>query len=350
MRIAQVAPLYESVPPRCYGGTERVVSYLTEELIRQGHDVTLYASGDSQTKARLCAPCARSLREDRSCQDPIAYHMLMLERVQQDAGQYDIIHFHLEYLPLPFARRLTTPSVHTMHGRLDTSELRPVFQEFREAPLISISDAQRAPLPWANWQATVYHGLPKNLHVFHETPGKYLAFVGRVSPEKQLHTAISIAHRAGVPLKIAAKIDKRDKDYYEQVVRPLLAGTDVEFLGEIGSRDKDELLGNALGLLLPINWPEPFGLVMIEAIACGTPVIAFNRGSVPEVLDNGVTGYIVDNEDQAVQAVQRLGRLNRRQCRRAFEQRFSAARMAADYLAVYQRLALDNKQSLAIGL
>lgn len=350
MRIAQVAPLYESVPPRCYGGTERVVSHLTEELIRQGHEVTLYASGDSVTKARLCAPCPQSLREDKSCEDPIAYHVLMLERVQQDANQYDIIHFHLDYLPLSLSRRSPTPSMHTLHGRLDTPELRPVFQEFREIPLVSISDAQRAPLPWANWQATVYHGLPRNAHVFHERTGKYLLFLGRVSPEKQLHAAVDIAQRAGVPIKIAAKIDRKDKDYYEQVVRPLLSAPGVEFLGETGGRDKDELLGNALALVLPINWPEPFGLVMIEALACGTPVIAFRRGSVPEVIDDGVTGFIVDGVEQAVQAVHRVEDLNRRQCRRAFEQRFSVSRMAADYLAVYQRLALDSKQSLAMGL
>jgi glycosyltransferase involved in cell wall biosynthesis len=349
MRIAQVAPLYESVPPRCYGGTERVVSYLTEELIRQGHEVTLFASGDSQTKARLCAPCSRSLRQDETCKEPIAYHVLMLERVYQEASNFDLVHFHADYLPLPLARRLSAPCVHTMHGRLDNPELTPLFQEFREAPLVSISHAQRAPLTWANWMGTVYHGLPRNLYTYNDTAGDYVVFLGRVSVEKQVHIAIEMARKAGVRLKIAAKVDRRDQGYYEEMVRPLLKAPGVDFLGEIGGRDKDRLLGGARALLLPIDWPEPFGLVMIEALACGTPVIAYRRGSVPEILDDGTTGYIVDNVDDGARAIRAVNRLNRRHCRRAFEQRFSVGRMTSDYLALYQQLVLGARPAVAIG-
>ncbi len=349
MKIAQVAPLFESVPPKLYGGTERVVYYLTEELIRQGHQVTLFASGDSVTKARLCAPCARSLRLDKGCHDPVNYHTLMLERVLQQADSFDVIHFHLDYFHFPASRRQRTPIVQTLHGRLDTPELVPLFQEFRDMPVVSISNAQRAPLPWINWQATVYHGLPEDDYTFKASPGGYLAFLGRISPEKQVHHAIEIARRVGMRLKIAAKIDRRDWEYYQTVVKPLLADPLVEYVGEIGAQEKAQFLGDAQALLFPIDWPEPFGLVMIEALACGTPVIAYRRGSVPEVLEDGVTGFIVENLEEAVRAVARVRYLDRGKCRRQFEQRFSVSRMTSDYLQVYQRLLTEKKPIAAVG-
>lgn len=347
MRIAQVAPLFESVPPQGYGGTERVVSYLTEELVRQGHQVTLFASGDSVTKARLCAPCSRSLRLDRTCVEPNAYHTLMLEQLVQEAASFDIIHFHTDYQHYPLSRRVDTPIVHTHHGRLDIPELVPVFQEFRDIPVVSISNAQRNPVSWLNWQATVYHGLPRNLHAFNDRADNYLLFLGRISVEKRVDNAIEIARRAGMRIRIAAKVDPRDADYFDTVAKPLLKQRHVDFIGEVGGREKDELLRNASALLFPIDWPEPFGLVMIEALACGTPVIANRRGSVPEILDDGVTGYVVDSLDEAVHAVERVPELDRRQCRKVFEQRFSNARMTHDYLKVYQALT-SGRQSLAI--
>ncbi len=349
MRIAQVAPLYESVPPRCYGGTERVVSYLTEELVRQGHQVTLFASGDSVTRARLCAPCARSLRTDTQCRDPNAYHLLMLERVFQEAGEFDIIHFHTDYQHFPLSRRHDTAVVHTHHGRLDLPDLFPVFQEFREIPSVSISNNQRGPLPWLNWQATVYHGLPKSLHSLRENPGSYLAFLGRISPEKGIEPAIEIARRFGMPLKVAAKIDKNDVDYYESI-KPLLHEPFVEFIGEVGGSAKDEFLGNAYAMLFPIDWPEPFGLVMIEAMACGTPTIAYPLGSVPEVLEDGVTGFIVNDVADAVDALDRVDTLSRLKIRKVFDTRFSTQRMADDYLSVYQALTLGQARARAVAL
>jgi len=348
VKIAQVAPLYESVPPKLYGGTERVVSYLTEELIQQGHQVTLFASGDSVTRARLRAPCARALRLDETCHDPLGYHILMLEQVLQEAASFDIIHFHIDYFHFPSSRRQSTPIVHTSHGRLDMPELAPLFHEFRDIPVVSISDAQRAPLPWINWQATVYHGLPEDSYTFQASPGQYLAFLGRISPEKQVHHAIEIARRVGMKLKIAAKIDRRDREYYQTVVEPLLADPLIEYIGEIGAEEKDRFLGQAHALLFPIDWPEPFGLVMIEALACGTPVIAYRRGSVPEVLEEGVTGFIVENLEQAVQAVRRVAHIDRGKCRREFERRFSVSRMTGDYLEVYQRLLAQKKPSAAV--
>ena len=348
MKIAQVAPLYESVPPKLYGGTERVVSYLTEELIQQGHQVTLFASGDSITRARLRASCARSLRMDKACHDPIVYHTLMLEQLLREAASFDIIHFHIDYFHFPSSRRQPTPIVHTSHGRLDMPELVPLFHEFRDIPVVSISDAQRAPLPWINWQATVYHGLPEDSYTFQASPGEYLVFLGRISPEKQVHHAIEIARRVGMKLKIAAKIDRRDCEYYQTVVEPLLADPMVEYIGEIGAEEKDQFLGQAYALLFPIDWPEPFGLVMIEALACGTPVIAYRRGSVPEVLEDGVTGFIVEDLEEAVQAVRRIEHLDRGECRRQFEQRFSVSRMTYDYLEVYQRLLAEKKPSAAV--
>ncbi|HXG31518.1 MAG TPA: glycosyltransferase family 4 protein [Thermodesulfobacteriota bacterium] len=345
MRIAQVAPLYESVPPKYYGGTERVVSYLTEELVRQGHDVTLYASGDSVTKAHLVAPCRRSLRLDKHCMDQLAHHVLMLEMVFKDPDRFDIIHFHIDYMHFPISRRHRTPHLTTLHGRLDIPDLVPLYQEFREVPVVSISNSQREPLPWLNWQGTVYHGLPEDLYTFREEPGGYLAFLGRISPEKRVDRAIEIARRIGMPIKIAAKVDNVDKDYFEDVVEPLLRNPLVEYVGEIGEGEKDEFLGNAYALLFPIDWPEPFGLVMIEAMACGTPVIAYRRGSVPEVLEEGVTGFIVQGLEDAIEAVRRVPTLSRRRCREVFEERFSASRMVRDYLTIYKGL-LERREKL----
>ena len=338
MRIAQVAPLYESVPPKYYGGTERVVSYLTEELVRQGHDVTLFASGDSETKAHLVAACRRSLRMDKHCVDRLAHHMLMLENVVQRAAEFDIVHFHTDYLHFPLSRREQITHVTTLHGRLDLPDLVPLYQEFREMPVISISNGQREPLPWANWQATVYHGLPADMYQFRDKTGTYLAFLGRVSPEKRVDRAIEIAKQVGIPLKLAAKVDRVDKDYFETVVEPLLRHPFVEFVGEIGEGEKEEFLSNAYALLFPIDWPEPFGLVIIEAMACGTPVIAYRGGAVPEVMEEGHTGFTVEGLEDAVEAVRRVPELSRKRCREVFEKRFTAARMAHDYLQVYERL------------
>lgn len=350
MRIAQVAPLFESVPPQGYGGTERVVSVLTEELVRQGHQVTLFASGDSRTHAHLCAPCPRSLRLDPGCVDPLAYHALMYERVFQDAGNFDLIHFHTDYLHFALSRRHATPVLHTHHGRLDMPELVPLFQEFRDIPVVSISNAQRTPVPWLNWQATIYHGFPKNTHPFNAMPSDYLVFLGRISPEKGLDEAVRIATKVGLRLKVAAKIDPRDRHYYEQVAKPLMAHPLIEFIGEVGGRDKDRLLADARALLFPIDWPEPFGLVMIEALACGTPVIAYRRGSVPEIIEHGVTGFVVQTAEEAAAAVINIDTISRATCRRAFETRFSTTRMADDYVSVYQRLAARARRPLAVAL
>jgi len=315
MRIAQIAPLYESVPPKLYGGTERVVSYLTAALVKLNHEVTLYATGDSLTAARLRAGCESALRLNNTSSEPCADHVYLAERVFQEADEFELIHSHIDYLAFPLLRRLTTPHVTTLHGRLDIPNLRNLFREFSDEPVISISDYQRLPLPGAAWQATVYHGLPQSLYRFHEQPGKYLAFLGRVSPEKRLDDAIQIARRAGLPLKIAAKVDKADRDYFETAIKPLLNRPGIEFIGEIGERDKEEFLGNALALLFPIDWPEPFGLVMIEALACGTPVIARARGSVPEIIEEGATGFIFNHIEEAVRSVEQIERLSRRRCR-----------------------------------
>jgi glycosyltransferase involved in cell wall biosynthesis len=343
LRIAQVAPLFESVPPRYYGGTERVVSYLTEELVRQGHDVTLFASGDSVTEAKLVAVCPRALRLDRSCVDPLAYQTLLLEKVFAEAETFDMIHFHTDYLHFPLSRRTAIPQVTTLHGRLDLPDLVPLYREFADMPLVSISNVQRRPLPWANWKATVYHGLPDHLYAFREVPDDYLAFLGRISPEKRVDRAIEIAGRVGMRLRIAAKVDRVDREYFESVIRPLLHNPLVEFLGEIGENEKAEFLGGARALLCPIDWPEPFGLVMIEAMACGTPVIAFRDGSVPELIEDGVNGFVVENMDQAVEAVGRLATLSRRECRESFVRRFRAERMAREYVSRYERLAVESK-------
>lgn len=339
MRIAQVAPLHESVPPHRYGGTERVVSYLTEELVRQGHEVTLYASGDSSTRARLVPGCRRSLRLDTACLDPLSHHVLMLERVFQRATSFDIVHFHVEYLHFPFARARPIPHVGTLHGRLDLPELHPLFNEYRDMPLVSISRSQRTPLPALNWQAIVPHGLPPERYRFHPDRGDYLAFLGRISPEKRVDRAIDIAARAGLPLRIAAKVDRADREYFENVIEPLLDAPGVEYIGEIGDEEKSDFLGNARALLFPIDWPEPFGLVMIEAMACGTPVIAYRNGSVPEVIEHGATGFVVERREDAIAAVQGVGSLSRARCRETFERRFTVQRMARDYLHLYERLA-----------
>lgn len=336
MKIAQVAPLHESVPPRTYGGTERVVSYLTEELVRQGHEITLFASGDSRTAAELIPVVAHALRTDPGCRDPLAHHMRLIDRVAQQAGAFDIIHFHTDYLHFPVMRHVKVPHVTTFHGRLDLPELQPLMRTFPEMPVVSISEHQRRPLLWANWQGTVHHGLPADLYTFRPEPGAYLAFLGRISPEKGVDRAIEIAVRAGLPLRIAAKIDAVDRAYFDEHIEPLLAHPLVTFLGEIDDREKDDFLGQARALLFPVDWPEPFGLVMIEAMACGTPVIAYRRGSVPEVMQEGETGFVVEDDREAIQAVGWLERIDRRRCRRVFEERFSARRMAEAYLQVYR--------------
>lgn len=347
MRIAQVAPLYESVPPRRYGGTERVVSYLTEELVRQGHEVTLFASGDSVTAARLEAVVPEALRLSGRSADPLAPHILMLERVARMAPHFDIVHFHIDYLHFPLSRRLGVAQVTTLHGRLDLPELPELYREFADCPVVSISEAQRGPLPHARWVATVPHGLPTDLYTFRDRPGDYLAFLGRISPEKRPDRAIEIARRAGMRLRIAAKIDRADRVYFEQHIRPLLGDPLVEFIGEIGEEEKNDFLGHARALLFPIDWPEPFGLVMIEALAAGTPVIAWPAGSVPEVLTDGETGFLVESIEEAVAAVSRISDISRRRCRRVFEERYSAARMARDYLAVYEQLLAEDRQRVA---
>jgi glycosyltransferase involved in cell wall biosynthesis len=338
MKIAQVAPLIESVPPRAYGGTERVVSYLTETLVTLGHDVTLFASGDSTTSARLVPIVERGLRLDPQCPDWLAWTIQMIERVFESAGRFDVIHFHIDHLHFPLARRCTTPCVTTLHGRQDLPDLAPLYRCFPEQPVVSISRSQRQPLPQANWIATVHHGLPLDLYDFHPQPQDYFAFLGRMSPEKRVDRAIEIAVACGVPLRIGAKVDAADRCYFNTQIRPLLNHPLVDYRGEIDECDKNEFIGNARALLFPIDWPEPFGLVVIEAMAAGTPVIAYACGSVPEVLEDGVTGFIVNDQHQAVAAAQRIGSIDRRRCRQAFEQRFTATTMAGRYLDVYRRL------------
>jgi glycosyltransferase involved in cell wall biosynthesis len=349
MRIAQVAPLYESVPPKLYGGTERVVHTLTEELVREGHEVTLFASGDSETSARLVPVCPESLRLNKGCMDQLAHHVLLLELVFSELQNFDILHFHIDYLHFPLSRSVHAINVTTLHGRLDIPDLQPLYRNFSDMPVVSISDAQREPLPWINWQGTVYHGLQPELFPFHKKGSEYLAFLGRVSPEKGLDDAIKIAKQAGMTLRIAAKVDNEDKEYFESVIKPLLNDPLVEFIGEIGYPEKGEFLGDAAALLFPINWPEPFGLVMIEALACGTPVIAYSSGSVPEVLEDGVTGFLVDNVNAAAEAVGRLSEIDRSRCRHTFEERFSAQRMAHDYLAIYEKLIGGDPERLALS-
>src|SRR3954447_10080583 len=336
MHIAQIAPLTEAVPPKLYGGTERVIYWLVEELVALGHDVMLFASGDSRTSAKLQPFWPRALRLDGSIRDPFALHLNMLEHVRRRAGEFDLLHFHLDYYPFSLFSRQPTPFVTTLHGRLDLPEHQPVFTAFSSVPVISISDSQRRPVPQANWIRTIHHGLPENLLTPRAIRPGYLAVLGRIAPEKGVGRAIRIALQCGIPLKIAAKVDRGDQEYFDEVIRPMIDGNPlIEFIGEIGDAEKSEFLSGALALLVPIDWPEPFGLVMIEAMACGAPVIAYNRGSVAEIIDDGVTGFVVENETEAVAAVDRLSLLSRAAVRRQFEARFTARRMALDYLAVY---------------
>ena len=338
MRIAQIAPLYECVPPKLYGGTERIVSYLTEELVRQGHEVSLFASGDSKTSAKLVPCCEKAVRLNPSIHDPLPYHIIMLEEVRQRIDQFDVLHFHIDFLHAPLIRSLVQRTVSTHHGRLDLPDVAAFYRVFPELPLVSVSQDQRKYLPHANWVGTVYHGLPCDLLAFQpKARGGHLAFLGRISPEKGPNRAIEIAARTAMPLKIAAKVDRVDQAYWEEIVRPMVdAHRNVEFIGEIGDQDKAKLLGDAAALLFPVDWPEPFGLVIIEAMACGTPVIAFRRGSVAEVLEEGTSGFIVDTVEEAVTAVRRIGSLDRAKIRAEFERRFTVERMARDYCDIYQ--------------
>lgn len=339
MKIAQVAPLAERVPPRLYGGSERVVSYLTEALVADGHDVTLFASGDSLTAAELVPCVEKALRLNPAVRDSLPYYMTMIDKVHSRASQFDIVHFHIDQFHFPLFRSLAYKVVTTLHGRQDLPDLQTLYSAFPEMPLVSVSNAQRAPIPDANFLGTVYHGIPPNLHppVF-EPKGDYLAFLGRISPEKRLDRAIEIARIAGMPLKVAAKVDRADEDYFARKIKKLLAQPGVEFIGEIDEPAKSKFLGDARALLFPIDWPEPFGMVLIEALACGTPVLAFNRGSVPEVIEDGLTGVIISDAREAERGLQRILRLDRRKVRERFEQRFSAHRMARDYLSIYKRL------------
>jgi glycosyltransferase involved in cell wall biosynthesis len=344
LKIAMVAPLYESVPPKFYGGTERIVSYLTEALVKKGHDVTLYASGDSVTEAKLIAACPRALRLDKDCEDSLAPHILELQFVQNNIDKYDIVHYHNDYLHFPLSRFTNVPSITTLHGRLNIPELKPLYNEFNDMPLISISNSQREPLQQARWIKTVYHGLPQELYKPVLKKQDYLAFLGRISPEKRVDLAVEIAIRCGMHLKVSAKIDKTDNHYYEHV-KKILNHPLVEFVGEIGEAEKNKFLGDAKALLFPIDWPEPFGLVMIEAMACGTPVIAYKRGSVPEVLSHGHSGFIVNNVDEAVNAVHNLDTISPNECRKFFEARFTADRMADNYLDSYTELINQSTES-----
>ncbi len=339
MKIAQIAPLMESVPPRLYGGTERVVAYLTDELVGLGHDVTLFASGDSISSAKLvsCAPVA--LRLDPNIRDPIPYYMLMLDRVRQRTDEFDVLHFHIDQFHFPLFRPIAERTVTTLHGRQDLPDLKPLYLGFNDMPLVSISQAQRLPVMNANFAATVHHGLPVDLHKPTFDPrGGYVAFLGRISPEKRVDRAIQIARTLGIPIRIAAKVDNVDRVYFRETIEPLIDLPGVQFVGEISEREKTEFLGEARALLFPIDWPEPFGMSMIEAMACGTPVLAFGHGSVPEIIDPGVTGLIVNSMDEAVRMLPKVMSLDRRAVRRRFEQRFSAMRMAQDYLQIYRSL------------
>jgi glycosyltransferase involved in cell wall biosynthesis len=344
MKIAQIAPLMESVPPRLYGGTERVVSYLTEELVRLGHDVTLFASGDSITAANLVGCVPQALRLEVNVRDTIPYYMLMLDRVRQHADEFDVLHFHIDQFHFPLFHHIAGRTVTTLHGRQDLPDLKPLYIGFGDMPLVSISNAQRRPMPNANFVQTIYHGLPVDLHKPTFSPrGGYVAFLGRISPEKRPDRAIQIARALGVPLKIAAKVDKADESYFHSMIAPLLDAPGVEFIGEINEQQKSDFLGEALALLFPVDWPEPFGLSMVEAMACGTPVLAFRCGSVPEVIDEGVTGIIVDDIDEGIRAMPHVITMDRRAVRQRFEERFSVTRMAKDYLSLYRSLLKSSR-------
>jgi glycosyltransferase involved in cell wall biosynthesis len=337
MRIAQVAPLFERVPPVAYGGTERVISSLTEELSRQGHDVTLFASGNSITNARLVSIVDHAMRPQQS-NAWIAYAAMQLDIVARHADEFDVIHFHTDALHFPLARYIQTPYVTTVHGRLDLPELKALYRHFINAPLVSISNSQRTPIPWANWSETVYHGMAPLCSEIDTAHGKYFAFVGRISPEKRVDRAIEIAKQCGIPLYIAAKIDSADDPYFNEAIRPLMNDPLVKFLGEINDVEKSQLLRRARALLFPIDWPEPFGLVMIEAFSCGTPVIAYRHGSVPEIMEHGVTGFIVNNQDEAISAARNIESIDRAACRNVFDRRFTTAQMAGNYVKVYEKL------------
>lgn len=350
MRIAQVAPLIECVPPKLYGGTERVVSWLTEELVRLGHDVTLFASGDSETKAELVAVSDRALRLNPNVKDVTPYNVLVLEAIRKRAADFDILHFHVDFMYFPLFRHMADRTLSTLHGRLDLPDLQPLFREFPDMPLVSISNNQRLPLPPVNWQATIYHGQPDDLLVYEENPSlEYIAFLGRVSPEKRPDRAIDVAVRAGVPLHMASKVDKVDQKYFDEEIKPMIDANQnlVSFTGEFENDEKQKFLGNAKAVLFPIDWPEPFGLVMIEAMACGVPVIAYRCGSVPEVIDEGVTGFIVDNDDEAVAALSRVDSLDRRKVRARFEERFTDRRMTADYVKLYEKMLANARSTRA---
>jgi glycosyltransferase involved in cell wall biosynthesis len=347
MRIAQIAPLAESVPPKLYGGTERVVAWLVDELVDLGHQVTLFASGDSQTKAELVPVCPRALRLGKPRPDPVAAQAALLEAVAQRADEFDVIHAHIDWLHLPIVQRAGIPFLTTLHGRLDLPGLSDMIRIFPTAPYVSISDNQRIPLAGAKWLGTVYHGMPKRLLKPSFRPGQYLAFLGRLTHEKGAHIAIRIAQATGMPLRIAAKVPRDHRSYFKEHLEPLIDGKNIQLVGEVDDRRKQGFLDGAAALLFPINWPEPFGLVMIEAMACGTPVIAFRAGSVPEVIDDGVTGFIVDSEEEAVRAAGRVGKLNRREIRRIFEQRFTARRMADDYVDIYRQLTDGSIKPIA---
>ena len=342
MKIAQIAPLCESVPPRLYGGTERIVSYLTEELVRQGHEVTLFASGDSQTTARLRPAISQALRLNGVIDPDVPFTLLQEMAFGEEAEQFDIIHSHLDYLGFPMSRRCVTPVLTTLHGQLDLAEILPVFEEFAELPMCSISNAQRSPLAHLNWQGTIYHGLP-DIYKFYPRPGSYLAFLGRMAPEKRPDHAIEIARRIGMPLRMAAKVDPANREYFQTEIAPLLEDPLVDYIGEISDAEKGDFLGKAAAVLCPYDWPEPFGLVLIEALACGTPVVAYRRGSIPEIIDDGITGFICENLNEMVSALSRLPGIKRQDCRQAFEARFTVTRMAKDYLRLYEKI-VDQHQ------
>lgn len=351
LRIAQIAPLYESVPPRLYGGTERVVSWLTEELVARGHQVTLFASGDSVTSAKLVPACPAALWRDGETRETLPQHIRMLEQVSSRLDQFDILHFHCDYVHFPMMRLCPWPSVTTMHGQIYLHDQRELLQEYRGIPLVSISNAQRAPMPQASWCGTVYHGLPASLYRYQPRSGNYLLFLGRISPEKRVDCAIEIALRSGLPLKVAAKIYDEDRHYFHTQIEPLLQQhqSQVEFLGEVGGEAKHQLLRDAKALVFPIDWAEPFGLVMIEALACGTPVVGWRQGSVPEVIAHGESGFIVESIEQAVEAVNRLAEIDRAHCRRCFEERFNATRMAAGYERLYHQQIESARQGRRIA-
>ena len=345
MKIAQVAPLYESVPPKLYGGTERIVSFLTEELVRTGHEVTLFASGDSVTGAKLVACVSEALRLKEKCEDSLAPHIVQLQNVIENSGKFDIIHFHTDYLSFPFTQFLDVPHLTTLHGKLTIEELQMIYDTYPDEPVVCISDSQCKPLPHANFIGRVHHGLPIDLFKKGNGDGNYFAFLGRISPEKRCDRAIQIATAANTPIKIAAKIDKADRDYFETEIKHLFDHPLVEYIGEINEKQKQEFLGNAVALLFPIDWPEPFGLVTIEAMACGTPVLAWNCGSVPEIIENGKSGYVVNSMEAAVEVAIKIHTLDRSLVRDCFEQRFTAKRMAEQYLDLYQKLILKNRVS-----